>query len=129
MYPRLDPYHAKSLIWAVMYPFTRVLPKRVNAWHTRLGLELDMHNPAEPDPLTEAYQCVNPACGCNSAKHDLPPARDPFLVVMQGKPIDGALEQVFSPWGKPKGIVADSESIVVQYEGNYQLRFIPISEN
>lgn len=95
-----------------------------------LLLELFKRNPVpEADPLTEAYQCANPACGCNSAKHDLPPAHDPFLVVMQGKPIDGALEQVFSPWGKPKGIVADSESIVVQYEGNYQLRFIPITED
>lgn len=96
-----------------------------------LLLELFKRNPApapEADPLTEAYQCANPACGCNSAKHDLPPALDRSLVVMQGKPISESLEQVFSPWGKPKGIVADSESILVQYEGNYQLRFIPITE-
>lgn len=87
-------------------------------------------NPApEQDLLEHAYQCANPACGCNSAKHDLPPVIDRSLVVMQGKPINEALEQVFSPWGKPKGIVADSDSIIVQYEGNYSLRFVPITED
>lgn len=77
------------------------------------------------DPRAEAYKCNDPACGCDSSKHDLPPVRDPELVVMQAGHINEALEMVFGPWGTPKEVVSTGNSVLVKYREGYEIRFIP----
>lgn len=49
-------------------------------------------------------------------------------VVMQGRPVHPTLEAVFGAWGKPKSISASIDGIVVMFEGNYVLTFIPTKE-
>lgn len=57
------------------------------------------------------------------------PVYDPNNAVYHGRPVTEEMQQMFSPWGKVKGImVAGADRpILVQFEGGYQIDFIPVT--
>lgn len=136
--PRAQAEHGQLMMHALLYPFKRLMPKRMRAWHASLlepvtfdrhavralheGSDIMLDTHFLPH---QAMACMNPACGCSAGKGDLPPVRE---IVVTGPPVTRELELVFGAFGKPVGIVLQDDGVPhVFYEDGSELAFHPIA--
>lgn len=137
-FPRHEPEHSASVLYALLYPFKRWMSPRVRNWHEGL---LDPVTPSSHEVRAlrdgsdimldthflphEAMTCMNPACGCSAGKGDLPPVRE---IVVTGPPVTRELELVFGVFGKPVAVVLHDDGVPhVFYEDGTELAFHPIA--